>query len=54
MSPEYRVECAICDGTGKDEIGNPCLRCSGKGFETVSEDEFYNDSPDGLFRFEDD
>lgn len=52
MNPEYRVECEICDGTGKDEIGNPCLRCSGKGFETVSEDEFYNDSPDGLFRFE--
>ena len=51
-SGEYRIECQTCDGQGHDEIGNLCLHCSGKGFETVSEDTFYNDSPDGLFRFE--
>ena len=43
---EYRIECKICDGQGHDEIGNPCLHCSGKGFETVSEDEFYGEDKD--------
>jgi len=33
---EEKVECYICDGTGKDpyeEDGSPCKRCNGKGWE---------------------
>jgi DnaJ-class molecular chaperone len=43
---EYRIECQACNGEGHDEIGNPCMRCFGKGFETVSESEFFGEAND--------